>query len=123
MEKISTKNAPGAIGPYSQGTVVNGMVYTSGQIGIDPTTGEIVPGGIEAQAKQVLKNILAILEAAGTSQKKIVKTLCFLTDIKDFAVFNEIYAKYITNSPARSCVEIGALPKGALCEIEVIAEL
>lgn len=123
MEKISTKNAPGAIGPYSQGTIVNGLVYTSGQIGIDPATGNIVEGGIEAEAEQVLKNINAILEAAGTSQEKIVKTLCFLTDMNDFAVFNGIYAKYITNAPARSCVEVGALPKGALCEIEVIAEI
>ena len=123
MEIIKTEKAPGAIGPYSQGMIANGMLYTSGQIGLDPSTGELAGSTIEEQAEQVMKNLLAILEAAGTSEEKIVKTLCFMTDINDFAVFNGIYAKYITNAPARSCVEVSALPKGAICEVEVIALL
>ena len=123
MEKIYTKNAPEAVGPYSQATVINGLVYTSGQIALNPATGELAGKTIEEQAEQVMKNLVAILEAAGTKPEKVVKTLCFLTNINDFAAFNEIYAKYFTEKPARSCVEVSALPKGAICEVEVIAEL
>ena len=123
MNKIHTDKAPAAVGPYSQATVVNGLVYTSGQIALDPATGTIVGDTIEEQTEQVMKNLTAVLEAAGTSTDKAVKTLCFLTNIGDFAVFNEIYAKYFTEKPARSCVEVSALPKGALCEVEVIAEV
>ena len=123
MEKIHTEKAPAAVGPYSQAMVINGLVYTSGQIALDPVTGELVGKTIEAQAEQVMKNLVAILEAAGTSPEKVVKTLCFLTDINDFAAFNEVYAKYFTEKPARSCVGIQSLPKGAICEVEVIAEL
>ena len=121
MKVIETKNAPGAIGPYSQAFVVNGFLYTSGQIPVDPATGE-VPEGIEAQAHQSCKNVKAIVEAAGTSMDKIFKTMCFLADMGDFAAFNEVYAQYFTSKPARSCVAAKALPKGVLCEIEVIAE-
>ena len=123
MEKIHTEKAPAAVGPYSQAMVINGLVYTSGQIPLDPATGELVGETIEEQAEQVMKNLAAILEAAGTSPKKVVKTLCFLTDMNDFAAFNEVYAKYFTEKPARSCVGIQSLPKGAICEVEVIAEL
>ena len=123
MEKIHTENAPAAVGPYSQAMVVNGLVYTSGQIPLDPATGELVGETIEEQAEQVMKNLVAILEAAGTKPEKVVKTLCFLTDMNDFAAFNEVYAKYFTEKPARSCVGIQSLPKGAICEVEVIAEL
>ena len=123
MEKIYTEKAPAAVGPYSQAVVINGMVYTSGQIALDPATGELVGETIEEQTEQVMKNLQAILEAAGTKPEKVVKTLCFLTDINDFAAFNEVYAKYFTEKPARSCVGIQALPKGAICEIEVIAEI
>ncbi len=123
MEKIHTEKAPAAVGPYSQAMVINGLVYTSGQIPLDPATGELVGKTIEEQAEQVMKNLVAILEAAGTSPKKAVKTLCFLTDMNDFAAFNEVYAKYFTEKPARSCVGIQSLPKGAICEVEVIAEL
>ena len=123
MNKIHTDKAPAAVGPYSQATVVNGLVYTSGQIALDPATGAIVGDTIEEQTEQVMKNLTAVLEAAGTSTDKAIKTLCFLTNIGDFAVFNEIYAKYFTEKPARSCVEVSALPKGALCEVEVIAEV
>ena len=123
MEKtvIATNNAPGAIGPYSQGWVVGEFVYTSGQIPVDPATGAI-PEGIAAQAEQSCKNVGAILEAAGSSLDKVVKTTCFLADIADFAAFNEVYAKYFTSKPARSCVAVKQIPKGALCEIEAIAE-
>ena len=121
MEKIHTNNAPAAVGPYSQAMVVNGLVYTSGQIALDPATGELVGTTIEEQAEQVMKNLVAILEAAGTKPENVVKTLCFLTDINDFAAFNEVYAKYFTEKPARSCVGIQSLPKGAICEVEVIA--
>ena len=121
MKLISTTNAPGAIGPYSQGFVVNGMVYTSGQIAIDPATGEM-PEGIAAQTEQSCRNVIAILEAAGSGAEKVVKTTCFLAEIADFAVFNEIYAKFFISKPARSCVAVKDLPKGALCEIECIAE-
>lgn len=123
MEKIHTEKAPAAVGPYSQAMAINGLVYTSGQIPLDPATGELVGTTIEEQAEQVMKNLVAILEAAGTSPKKAVKTLCFLTDMNDFAAFNEVYAKYFTEKPARSCVGIQSLPKGAICEVEVIAEL
>ena len=122
MKVLETKNAPGAIGPYSQGFEVNGFVYTSGQIPVDPATGE-VPAGIAAQAEQSCKNVGAILEAAGAGFDKVFKTTCFLADMGDFAAFNEVYAKYFTSKPARSCVAVKDLPKGVLCEIEAIAEL
>ena len=117
---ISTPNAPGAIGPYSQGWTVGDLVYTSGQIPVDPATG-VVPEGIAAQAEQSCKNVGAILEAAGTGFDKVVKTTCFLADIGDFAAFNEVYARYFTSKPARSCVAVKDLPKGVLCEIEAVA--
>ena len=120
MEIISTANAPGAIGPYSQGYVVNGFVYTSGQIPVDPATGAI-PEGIAAQAERSCSNVGAILEAAGSGFEKVFKTTCFLADMADFAAFNEVYAKYFISKPARSCVAVKALPKGVLCEIEAIA--
>ena len=123
MEKIYTKNAPEAVGPYSQGMIANGLVFTSGQIPLDPETGVLVGETIEEQAEQVMKNLAAVLKAAGTGPEKAVKTLCFLKDMNDFAAFNRVYAKYFTEKPARSCVWISALPKGALCEVEVIAEL
>ena len=121
MNKINTNNAPAAVGPYLQAIEVGGMLYTSGQIALNPQTGEIVGNTIEEQAEQVMKNLMAVLEAAGTKAENVVKTMCFLTNIGDFAKFNEIYAKYFTEKPARSCVEVSALPKGALCEVEVIA--
>ena len=124
MEKkvIATTNAPGAIGPYSQGWIVGDMVYTSGQIPVDPATGEIAEG-IAAQAEQSCKNVAAIVEAAGASMDNVVKTTCFLADMGDFAAFNEVYAKYFTSKPARSCVAVKTLPKNVLCEIEAIAIL
>ena len=121
MKKIHTEKAPAAVGPYSQAIKVNGMIYTSGQIALDPVSGELVGETIEEQAEQVMKNLVSILEAAGTKQENVVKTLCFLTDINDFAAFNEVYARYFTEKPARSCVGVGELPKGAICEVEVIA--
>lgn len=121
MNVISTEKAPGAIGPYSQGFVTNGFVYTSGQIPVNPADGTI-PAGIAAQAQQSCKNVGAILEAGGSSFEKVVKTTCFLADIADFAAFNEVYAKFFTSKPARSCVAVKDLPKGVLCEIEAIAE-
>lgn len=121
MKVIATNNAPGAIGPYSQGYELNGLVLTSGQIPIDPATGEMAEG-IAAQAEQSCKNVGAILEAAGVGFDKVVKTTCFLADMGDFAAFNEVYAKFFTSKPARSCVAVKTLPKGALCEIEAIAE-
>ena len=120
MDIISTEKAPGAIGPYSQGFEVNGFVFTSGQIPVDPANGE-VPEGIAAQAEQSCKNVGAILEAVGSSYDKVFKTTCFLADMGDFAAFNEVYAKYFTSKPARSCVAVKTLPKGVLCEIEAIA--
>ena len=120
MKVLETKNAPGAIGPYSQGFEVNGFVFTSGQIPVDPVSGE-VPEGITAQAEQSCKNVGAILECAGISFDNVVKTTCFLADMGDFAAFNEVYARYFTSKPARSCVAVKALPKGVLCEIEAIA--
>ena len=121
MKVIATEKAPGAIGPYSQGFVTNGFVYTSGQIPVNPTDGTI-PAGIAAQAQQSCKNVGAILEAGGSSFEKVIKTTCFLADIADFAAFNEVYAKFFTSKPARSCVAVKDLPKGVLCEIEAIAE-
>lgn len=123
MKAIETSNAPGAIGPYSQAICIQNLVFTSGQIPIDPKTGNIDAVGIEAQTEQVMHNLQAVLEAAGSSLTKAVKTTCFLQDIRDFAAFNAVYARYFTGKPARSCVEVAALPKGALVEVEVIAEL
>ena len=123
MKRISTERAPAAIGPYSQAVMVNGLLYTSGQIPLDPGTGAVVGSTIREQAKQVMENLMAILEEAGTSQEHVVKTLCFLTDMKDFAAVNEVYSEYFTCRPARSCVAVSSLPKGVLCEVEVIAEL
>lgn len=120
MTIIETNHAPGAIGPYSQGFVVNGMVYTSGQIPVNPATGT-VPEGISAQAEQSCKNVGAILEAAGSGFEKVFKTTCFLADMGDFAAFNEVYARFFISKPARSCVAVKTLPKGVLCEIEAIA--
>ena len=117
---ISTTKAPAAIGPYSQAYEVNGVIYTSGQISVDPATGNIAEG-IAAQAEQSCKNVGAILEAAGSGYDKVVKTTCFLAEIADFAAFNEVYAKYFTSKPARSCVAVKDLPKGVLCEVEAIA--
>ena len=121
IDKISTPNAPAAIGPYSQAIKVGNTVYTSGQIALDPASGALNGADVEAQTEQVMKNLAAVLEAAGTSFEKVVKTTCFLADISDFAVFNQIYGKYITSAPARSCVAVKSLPKGALVEVEVIA--
>ena len=121
MKVIATEKAPGAIGPYSQGFITGGFVYTSGQIPVNPADGT-VPEGIAAQTEQSCKNVGAILEAAGSGYDKVIKTTCFLADIADFAVFNEVYAKYFTSKPARSCVAVKDLPKGVLCEIEAVAE-
>ena len=121
MKVLETTKAPGAIGPYSQGYEVNGFVFTSGQIPVDPATGE-VPEGIAAQAEQSCKNVGAILEAAGIGYENVVKTTCFLADMGDFAAFNEVYARYFVTKPARSCVAVKTLPKNVLCEIEAIAE-
>lgn len=123
MKKIATDKAPGAIGPYSQAVVCGGLVYTSGQIAIDPATGDLAGADIATQSEQVMKNLGAVLTAAGSSYEKAVKTTCFLADIADFATFNEIYGRYFTEKPARSCVAVKALPKGALVEVEVIAEV
>ena len=123
MKKIETNAAPKAIGPYSQAITVGNFVYTSGQIPINPASGEIETVDIVGQTEQVIKNIEAILSASGSSLEKALKTTCFLTNIGDFAKFNEIYAKYFTGNPARSCVEVSALPKNSLVEIEVIAVL
>ncbi len=120
---ISTTNAPSAIGPYSQAVVSGGLVYTSGQIALDPATGEIVGDTIEKQTEQVMKNLSAILSAAGSEFSKAVKTTCFLADMGDFSAFNDIYGKYFTGKPARSCVAVKTLPKNVLCEVEVIAEV
>ena len=123
MQVISTDKAPQALGPYSQAIVAGNTVYCSGQIAINPATGELVLENIEAEAEQVMKNIGAVLEAAGCTYANIVKTTIFASDINDFAAFNEVYAIYFTEKPARSCVGIQSLPKGAICEVEVIAEL
>ena len=119
--KISTSNAPAAIGPYSQAIRCGNMVYTSGQIPLDPATGTVVGEDIRTQAEQVMKNLSAVLTAAGSSFENAVKTTCFLADMADFATFNEIYAAYFTTNPARSCVAVKTLPKGVLVEVEVIA--
>lgn len=123
IEKISTSNAPAAIGPYSQAIKLDSIVYTSGQIPLDPATGTMVGSDVREQTEQIMKNLSAVLEAAGTSFDNVVKTTCFLADIADFAAFNEVYAKYITSAPARSCVAVRDLPKGALAEVEVIAAI
>ncbi|MBO5936966.1 MAG: RidA family protein [Clostridia bacterium] len=121
LKKISTDKAPAAIGPYSQAIMANGFLFTSGQIPINPATGNVDAEGITAQAEQVMINLQAVLEEAGTSFDKVVKTTCFIADMGDFASFNEVYAKYITSAPARSCVAVKALPKGVLCEVEAVA--
>ena len=123
MKQISTDKAPAAIGPYSQGFVSGNILFSAGQIALDPATGEIVGEDISAQTEQVMKNLGAILEAAGSSYEKTLKTTCFLSDMGDFAAFNEVYGKYFTGKPARSCVAVKTLPKNVLVEVEVIAEV
>ena len=123
MKIISTPNAPAAIGPYSQAMVTGNLLFTSGQIAIDPATGNVVEGGIVEQTEQIMKNISEVLKAAGASFDNAVKTTCFLAEIADFAAFNEVYGKYFTSKPARSCVAVKDLPRGVLAEVEVIAEL
>ena len=120
---IATNKAPGAIGPYSQGTVCGNLVFTSGQIPINPATGNVEAVTIEEQTEQVCKNIKAVLEAAGSSLENVVKTVCFLKDMSDFAAFNEVYGKYFTGKPARSCVAVKELPKNVLVEIDTVAEV
>ena len=122
MNYIYTKNAPDAIGPYSQATVVGNIVFTSGQIAIDPTSGAVEATDIREQTEQVCKNLSAVLEAAGSSIEKVVKTTCFLSDMGDFAAFNEVYGRYFVGKPARSCVAVKTLPKNVLVEVEAIAE-
>ena len=122
MKVVATTKAPGAIGPYSQGMIAGSMVYCSGQIPVNPASGEI-PEGIEVQAEQSCKNVEAVLEAAGSGLDKVVKTTCFLVEMSYFAAFNEVYAKYFTSKPARSCCAVKALPKNVLCEIEAVAEV
>lgn len=121
LKYVETKNAPAAIGPYSQGIILNGIAFFSGQVPLSPETGEVVGTTIEEQTEQVMKNIQALLESQGASFTDVVKTTCFLADMGDFAAFNEMYAKYFTGKPARSCVAVKALPKGVLCEVETIA--
>ena len=121
--KIHTDNAPAAIGPYSQAVTIGNLVFTSGQIPINPATGAVEATDIKEQAEQVCKNLSAVLEAAGSSLKKAIKTTCFLRNMEDFAAFNEVYAKYFTEKPARSCVAVRELPKGVLVEVEVIGEI
>ena len=123
MEKIYTKNAPEAIGPYSQAVVTGGLVFTSGQIAINPETGNVEATDIKGQTEQVCRNLSAVLNAAGSSLDNVVKTTCFLAEMTDFAAFNEVYGSYFTSKPARSCVAAKALPKGVLVEVEAIAEL
>ena len=123
MKNVSTTNAPAAIGPYSQGYVVGNLVFASGQIPVDPATGEVAGPDIAAQAEQGCKNVKAVIEAAGSDISKVFKTTCFLADMADFATFNSVYEKYFTSKPARSCVAVKTLPKNVLCEIEAIAEL
>lgn len=123
MKKIYTAKAPAAIGPYSQAIVHRDLLFTSGQIPINPETGNIDAEGIVAQTEQVMKNLAAVLEAAETSFEKVIKTTCFLADMSDFAAFNEIYARYFTEKPARSCVAVKTLPKNVLVEVELIAEI
>lgn len=123
MKKLSTDKAPAAIGPYSQAVITGNLLFSSGQIALDPETGVVVGETIEEQTEQVMKNLGAILEEAGLSYGDVAKTVCFLDDMGDFAAFNEIYGKYFTEKPARSCVAVETLPKGVLCEVEVIAEI
>jgi len=123
MKAISTNSAPAAIGPYSQAVVTDGLLFASGQIPLSPETGNVVSGGIKEQAEQVMKNIAAVLAAAESDFTKVIKTTCFLTSMDDFAAFNEIYAKYFTEKPARSCVAVSALPRGVSVEVEVIAKV
>lgn len=123
MEKVYTKNAPDAIGPYSQAMKSNGLVFTSGQIAINPATGNVESDTIEGQTEQIMKNLSEVLKEAGASFDSAIKTVCFLADMNDFAKFNEIYGKYFTSKPARSCVAVKTLPKNVLAEVEVIAEI
>jgi 2-iminobutanoate/2-iminopropanoate deaminase len=123
MEKVYTKNAPDAIGPYSQAVKSNGLVYTSGQIAINPATGNVESDTIEGQTEQIMQNLDAVLKEAGASFDTAIKTTCFLADMNDFAKFNEVYGKYFTSKPARSCVAVKTLPKNVLAEVEVIAEV
>lgn len=123
LKKVATDKAPAAIGPYSQGIIVNGLLFASGQIPIIPSTGEIAEGDISVQAKQAIENVGEILKEAGTDYEHVVKTTCFLADMADFAAFNNVYEQYFTGKPARSCVAVKQLPKNVLCEVEVIASL
>lgn len=123
LKKTSTPNAPAAIGPYSQAIAYGNILFTSGQIPLDPSTGEVVGQTITEQAEQVMKNLKAVLEASATTLENAIKTTCFLANMEDFADFNTVYAKYFTQNPARSCVAVKELPKGVLCEVEVIAAL
>ena len=123
MKIVATEKAPKALGPYSQGYVHNGVLYTAGQIAINPEVNDVEATTIEAQTEQVCKNLGEVLKEAGTSFDKVLKTTCFLADMSDFAAFNEVYGKYFTSKPARSCVAVKTLPKGVLCEVEVIAEV
>ena len=123
LKKVYTSNAPEAIGPYSQAIICGNMLFTSGQVPINPATGNVEAEGITDQATQVMKNLSAVLAEAGTSFEKVVKTTCFLSDMADFAAFNAVYAEYFTSKPARSCVAVKTLPKNVLCEVEVIAEI
>lgn len=123
LRKVSTEKAPAAIGPYSQGIIANGMLFASGQIPINPATGSVEGENITEQAELVMKNVGALLAEAGTNYKRVVKTTCFLADMDDFAAFNQVYARYFTENPARSCVAVKTLPKNVLCEVEVIAEV
>lgn len=122
MKKLATEKAPGAIGPYSQAVASGGLLFTSGQIALDPATGEIAGDDIESQTRRVCENLGALLEAAGSSFDRVIKTTCFLADMNDFAAFNAIYGAYFTGKPARSCVAVKTLPKNVLCEVELIAE-
>ena len=123
LKKVYTSNAPEAIGPYSQAIICGNMLFTSGQVPINPATGNVETEGITDQATQVMKNLAAVLEEAGTTFEKVVKTTCFLADMNDFAAFNAVYAEYFTGKPARSCVAVKTLPRNVLCEVEVIAEI
>lgn len=123
MKQVQTSAAPAAIGPYSQAMIAGNLVFTSGQIPLDPNTGEVVAGGIREQTERICENLKAVLEAAGTSAEHVIKTTCFLADMGDFAAFNAVYATYFTNNPARSCVAVKTLPKNVLAEIEAVAEL
>ena len=123
MKIIESQNAPAAIGPYSQAIILNNTIYTSGQIPLLPKTGELASGDVTEQTEQVIENLKAVLTEAGSDLAHVIKTTCFLTDMNDFAAFNEVYARYFTGKPARSCVAVSALPKGALVEIEAVAEI